>query len=56
MAGRRSTFPTPPGPLTNTKKDGHVLRGPAVAGQPTYETRTTSDAVEVRRSPAQWHA
>ena len=32
-------------------EDGSVLRGPAIAPQPSYETRVRDGAIEIRSSP-----
>jgi nitrite reductase/ring-hydroxylating ferredoxin subunit/uncharacterized membrane protein len=37
-------------------RDGGIVRGPAVAKQPSYDARITDGTVEVRRNPAELHA
>ncbi|MGH2721416.1 MAG: Rieske 2Fe-2S domain-containing protein, partial [Actinomycetota bacterium] len=36
-------------------RDGAIVRGPAVAKQPSYEARISGSTVEVRRAPAEMH-
>jgi nitrite reductase/ring-hydroxylating ferredoxin subunit/uncharacterized membrane protein len=36
-------------------RDGAIVRGPAVAKQPSYETRIAGTTVEVRRAPGELH-
>jgi nitrite reductase/ring-hydroxylating ferredoxin subunit/uncharacterized membrane protein len=36
--------------------DGGIVRGPAVAKQPSYEVRVAEGRIEVRRNPAELHA
>jgi nitrite reductase/ring-hydroxylating ferredoxin subunit/uncharacterized membrane protein len=36
--------------------DGAIVRGPAVAKQPSYEVRIVDGRIEVRRNPAELHA
>ena len=37
-------------------RDGGIVRGPAVAKQPSYEVRMAAGRIEVRRNPAELHA
>jgi nitrite reductase/ring-hydroxylating ferredoxin subunit len=36
--------------------DGGIVRGPAVAKQPSYDVRINGDRIEVRRNPGELHA